>query len=658
LARTFVDRMSNWLVVLPGALTAVLAFRAGGFFPTSIGLAAGLLCLLLVARLTLIDRPFAGWSGALGFAAGALALFAAWILLSSGWSSSPARALTEFNRALLYLLVFVCVGLNARAPRNLLLIFRWVGLAMAVTCAVALATRLLPTTFPTGAGVNNERLAFPLTYWNAMGIFSGLAAVILTHLTASEREPAAVRVAAAAGLPIVAVTLYFTFSRGGIAAAIVGLVLYLVLAHPRGLVGALAAAGLPVAFALQRAYGSELLARNSYAGADAREQGRALLVVVIGCVVVAAALRVITLRLDRRLARVPVDARTRRGVLAAVGVAALLAAASATVAFDLPHRIDEQRKAFVRGNAPPGGQDLRSRLTKVGNNGRLAIWRVALDTAEERPWRGEGAGTFRLFWERERPAPPAHVVDGHSLYYETRAELGWIGVALLAIALAVPLVVAASRLAGPGRHGYAAFIAAAIALLVHAMVDWDWEMPALFVWFFGAAGVVLAAPADAARALPAPPRLARVLAGLACLLVALTPVTVAFAQGRLNRSVTALREGDCATATDGALDSLDVLPVQAEPFEVLGWCDARAGQLPLAVKAMQVARRRDPDNWQNAYGLAVVQALAGEDPRRTAQLALRLNPLEPQARALVRGLRSDRPARRRAFALRAPIPGG
>ena len=115
-----------------------------------------------------------------------------------------------------------------------------------------------------------------------MGMFSALGVVLLTHLTASEREPAGVRVAAAAALPIVAVTLYFTFSRGGIAAAIVGVVLYIVLAHPRGLLAALPAAGLPLAFALHRAYGSELLARYDYAGADARAQGRSLLVVVIG----------------------------------------------------------------------------------------------------------------------------------------------------------------------------------------------------------------------------------------------------------------------------------------------------------------------------------------------------------------------------------------
>jgi len=656
LARTFVEKVANWQLVLPAALTVALAFLAGGFFPAAVGLTAGLLCLLLVARFTLADRPLAGWSAPLALATGALALFSVWTLASAGWSDAPARAMVEFDRALLYLLVLAFMGLHARAPGHLPVLLRWLGLAIAVACAIALATRLLPATFPTSTSVNVDRLAFPLTYWNAMGIFCGLGAILLTHLTVSEREPAAVRVAAAAGLPIVAVTLYFTFSRGGIAAALAGVILYFLLAHPRGLAGALPAVGLPVAFALHRAYGSELLAREFYTGADAREQGRALLVVVIGCVVAAGVLRTLALRVDRRMLEIRIGSGTRRRLFGAVGIAALLALAVATVALDLPGRIDEQRKAFVRGDTPPGGNDLRTRLTDVGNNGRREQWNTALDTGAIRPWRGVGAGTYRLYWERDRPAPPVKVIDAHSLALEVRAELGWIGLGLLAIALVVPLVVAASRLRGPGRHAYAAFLAAGIALLLHAQVDWDWEMPVLLIWFFGAAGTILATPAERAAGLPAPKRLTRLLAGLACLLVSVTPVTVAVSQQRLSRSVGALASGDCATATDAALASLEALPVQAEAFEVLGFCDARAGELKLAEAAMRSARRADPGNWQYAYGLAVVQALAREDPTRAARLAVRLNPLEPLARSLERGLRSRSPARRRAVAARAQIP--
>jgi O-antigen ligase len=655
--RTFVEILRDkWHLAVPGLATGILAFLAGGYFPIATGLAVAALCFLLVARLTISERPVAGWSPSLAAMAFALALFAGWTLLSGDWSDAPVRALIEFDRALLYLLMLVFVGLHTRGPGRLAVLLRWVALAIACASAVALLTRLLPATFPTSPGIANERLAFPLTYWNAMGMFTALGVVLLTHLTASEREPAGVRIAAAGALPIVAVTLYFTFSRGGIGAAIVGVVLYVVLAPPRGLLTALPAAGLPLAVALNRAYDSELLARFDFATAPARAEGRSLLVVVVACALAGALLRALSLRLDRRLVRVPVDARSRRIALGAAGVAALLALGGATVAFDLPSRIADQHRAFERGNTPPGGPDLRSRLTKVGNNGRLAIWDVALDEAARTPWRGTGAGTFRLDWERERPAPPAQVADGHSLYYEVRAELGWVGIALLLVVFAVPLGAAVTRLRGPGRHSHAAFLAAAIALLLHAMVDWDWEMPALFIWFFGAAGAVLAAPAAAAAREPR--RLTRLVAGLAVLLVAVTPLTVARSQSRLDVAVHALRAGDCATATDAALDSVDALSSQAEAFAILGWCDARAGEQKLAVAAMRNAQRRDPRDWHYAYGLAVAQALAGEDPRPAADLARRLNPLEPMTIALQRRLKSASAARRRAAAARSKIPLG
>ena len=74
---------------------------------------------------------------------------------------------------------------------------------------------------------------------------------------------------------------------------------------------------------------------------------------------------------------------------------------------------------------------------------------------------------------------------------------------------------------------------------------------------------------------------------------------------------------------------------------------------------MRNAQRRDPNNWQYAYGLAVTQALAGEDPRPAAALAQRLNPLEPLVRsARARGAAAQPPRRRRAAVARLAIPFG
>ncbi len=298
-----------------------------------------------------------------------------------------------------------------------------------------------------------------------------------------------------------------------------------------------------------------------------------------------------------------------------------------------------------------------SRLTQVGNNGRLALWRVGIEHFEHEPWTGDGAGTYRLAWERDRPAQGQAAVDGHSLYVEVLAELGVPGLALLLLALGAGLLAIARGLRGEERAAHAAALGAGVALLVHAGIDWDWEMPVLWIWFLAACGLAAAAAArgrgGGGRALP---RLARVLVALGVLILALTPWSVARSQAALTAASDAFARGDCTQAASLALDSLHALSARPEPLELLGYCNARAGRDRLAVDAMRAAVRRDPEAWEYRYALALALAVSGADPRAEVAAARRRNPDAQLARELDAALTGARRAEWPRVALRATIP--
>jgi O-antigen ligase len=108
---------------------------------------------------------------------------------------------------------------------------------------------------------------------------------------------------------------------------------------------------------------------------------------------------------------------------------------------------------------------------------RPGYWRAALNEYRAHPVLGDGAGAFGRYWLQHPSANPEVLGtrDAHSLYLETLAELGPVGLALLLIVLGAPLA-ALPRARSPAVPAAAG---AYIAYLVHAGVDWDWEMPAV-----------------------------------------------------------------------------------------------------------------------------------------------------------------------------------
>ncbi len=638
------------LLTLPGALTVYLGVSGGGFFAGTTGVVVLVLILAMVLRTTLAERPFEGFGPALAVAAAGLGLFAVWTLLSFTWSDSQSRALLEFDRALLYLLVLVLAGSLLRTSQRLRWMVRGVVAGIVVLCGIGLISRVLPEVWPIGQNIAEERLSYPLTYWNALGLVAALGIVLGLFLTADEREPRPSRVLASAAMPMLGATLLLTFSRGAIVAAAIGVVAFALLGRPRGLLPGLVAAGPATAIAVVVTYRADLLATARYTGPAGVAQGHDAAIAIAICMAAALLLRLLLLPADGVLSRIHLPPRIRRPVVGGATASAVLIAVAVALAFGAPDYVHRQYEGFVDGSGIATSKT-RDRLTNPSNNGRSPIWDVARDAWQRERVHGVGAGTFQTLWSRHRPrAEPA--TDGHSLYLEVLAELGVIGLALLALALVAIFGRLAYLARGPDRALYAGVLAAGVAWACHAGIDWDWEMPAVTLPFFALGGFALAR--DVTRLRP-PGRLLRVALGIGLLVLAVSPALIAVSQARLNDSVRAFRQGDCDKAIDRALSSASALSVRPEPYEILGLCDARRrGAGRLAIQMMEQAVDRDPDNWEFRYGLALVRGAAQLDPRPAARAARRLNPRNELTRDAVRRFNTGDPRKweRRARAAR------
>lgn len=621
------------MALLPGALTAYFAFNAGGYFAGEPAAAALVLLIVLAARIMLASDPAAGIGRGLLVAGAALALFALWTLVSGSWSDASGRALVEFDRALLYLVALVLLGSFAGGADGLRWMIRGLALAAVAVCAVALITRLLPGVWSVDYQSISVRLSYPVTYWNALGLLASVGIVLCFGMTSSEREARVVRVLSCAAIPLLAVALLITLSRGSILVALIGVVVFAVVGHPRALVSGLVAAGAATAVAVGYAYHSDLVLSSQPFTSAAREQGETLAVVVAVCVVGAAILRTLLLPADDRLAAIDLAPPARRRLLGAGVAAVVVALAAIVVAVDLPHQYDR----FVNAEAvtTAAGADPRARLSDPSSNGRVTQWRIAFHQFERTPLRGRGAGTYEIVWNQYRPTA-IEVRDGHTLYLEALSELGLVGFAFIAAAILAILVGIALRVRGPNRALYATVFAAALAWAIAAGVDWHWEMAVVTLWFFALGGAALARePRDAPRRIP-PFWLRVVGAGACCVLALLGPMRVAYSQDRLEASLDAFVVGQCKTAEDAAHDSLRAVGSRPQPYEVLAYCALVDGKGDLAVTRMSEAVSRDPANWSLHYGLARLRAMAGRDPRGAAREALRLNPRDTLARDAVR----------------------
>jgi hypothetical protein len=583
------------VVVVPAAILAALAWSSGGYFPRTWG-AVLLLEAIALAAVALLATRVPVSLAELAVVGGLLGLVV-WQLVSRAWAVDPDATVLEAERTLLYAGAAASAFLAVTRDRA-------EGLVVGILVGTGVATIGGLAEHVLGPGSPGDRLEDPVGYANASGVIAATTLLLGLGLAADSSPPWRRGLAAGLGPPAAA-ALYLSLSRGALLAAAAGLVLLAVTTRTGVAASRAALVAVPTGGAVLLAALGELDRRGASLGEIAS------LLALGGLAVAAAALAVAT-------PRIPAPRVSRSRALAVGGAAAaLVVVALASLG---------AREVREARSAPAAQQGAPERLLSSSTSFRSDYWDVAGGMVEDAPLLGEGAGGFTRIWLRDRPAL-LFVKDAHNLYLETLAELGPVGLGALLLVLLTPL--ARARRAARQPAGRAA-LAAYVALLAHAAVDWDWELPAVTLATV-LLGVALVQLGGQGAPRPLTPAVRGAILGAAALTGAVAIVAHA-GNGSIAEAHEALDRGDARTATREADRATQFAPWAAEPWQLLGEAELAAGGLEPGRRHLRRATREDPRSWSAWLSLAL--ASRGAERERALERALALNPLAPELETL------------------------
>jgi O-antigen ligase len=362
---------------------------------------------------------------------------------------------------------------------------------------------------------------------------------------------------------------------------------------------------------------STALTHNTASIAAAAHDGKRFALVVVGAAVISAGLAVALALAEGRVA-VP---RWVRVVYAGILVALLAAVCGVAIdRYGSPPTM--VRKAYDSFVAKPGVNvetNLNAHLFRLAGTGRAQLWHVAWRDARAHPWLGSGPGTYEQEWDRHRSLS-INARDAHNLYLEQLAEVGPFGLALLVIALATPLALAVRARGAPFAG---AALAAYVAFLFHAGIDWDWEIPAvtLSALLCGIALLAYGRQEEEQRAFAPFVRPAAIAAAAALGALAFVGLVGNLA---LASSRHAAGHKDWSKSAAQARRASDWAPWSSDAADLLGQAQLQQGQTAAAAASFRRAIAKDPRNWQ--LWLDLYSATSGQEARQAFRRTYQLNP--------------------------------
>ena len=296
--------------------------------------------------------------------------------------------------------------------------------------------------------------------------------------------------------------------------------------------------------------------------------------------------------------RPPPDNLAKRALLIAAALAAVAAVAGLGVA--VANGSSSVVSCSEVANEP-------SRFGSLSFSNRRCWWAEAKDVFVQHAPEGAGAATFEIARKRFR-TDARNVSQPHSVPLQHLADGGILGLGLFlafVAAAAAACVCALRRLDGAERAAGVALVAAPLAYLLHALVDYSWDFLAVTAPTLFALGVL----AGAGRA-PGAVRRRPLLAVATALLAG--AVLVSFASPRLSErslreSDRALDEKEFGDALSSALRARSFNPYSTAPVLALAHIAQRQGFPEDAEERYAQAVELQPENPETWYALGIFE---------------------------------------------------